>query len=514
MAPLLALLSILFGGEAEAAALPAPKPAVAIVEVAHAEKMETAEDAGKFTWAHDTQVAAQPEPAKEQRWLGKVQIPGQVIDFVVTIVEGERGLTGKLDIPVQGLMGGELRTVVREGDELRFDFEIPNQPETVWPRWVVTIDESGKAAKGVLNQSGASFPTTMTLDETGKAEVLKRPQNPTRPLPYREEVVTINAGEHTLEGTLTLPSREAFGDGPYPGVVMITGSGPQDRDETLLGHKPFLVLSDRLARHGIAALRYDDRGVGKSTGDFATATSLDFADDARVCAELLAARDDIGKVGLIGHSEGGLIAPFVAKGDDKIDFVVLLAAPGVPGREVLVRQSHDIGKAAGVTEAVLGQQAELMNRIYDLLLADADETEIRAELKALVRLQFGVGPDAQDASITETVEQSFHMLTGPWWRQFLTLDPRPALAEMTQPVLALNGSLDLQVPPDQNLSEIERVFEEAGKSDQLTAVEAPGLNHLFQPTETGSLSEYGEIETTFDESVMDRISDWILKNMR
>jgi len=274
-------------------------------------------------------------------------------------------------------------------------------------------------------------------------------------------------------------------------------------------------LKGAFAKAGqFAALRYDDRGVGKSTGDFATATSLDFADDARVCAELLAARDDIGKVGLIGHSEGGLIAPFVAKGDDKIDFVVLLAAPGVPGREVLVRQSHDIGKAAGVTEAVLGQQAELMNRIYDLLLADADETEIRAELKALVRLQFGVGPDAQDASITETVEQSFHMLTGPWWRQFLTLDPRPALAEMTQPVLALNGSLDLQVPPDQNLSEIERVFEEAGKSDQLTAVEAPGLNHLFQPTETGSLSEYGEIETTFDESVMDRISDWILKNMR
>ncbi len=514
MAPLLALLSILFGGEAEAAVAPVPKPAVAIVELAQSEEMESAEDSWKLSWAHDTQVAAQPEPASEQRWLGKVEVPGQVIDFVVTIVEGENGLTGKLDIPVQGLMGGELRTVVREGDELRFDFAIPNQPETVWPKWVVTIDESGKSAKGVLNQSGQSFPTAIVLDETGKAEVLRRPQHPTRPLPYREEEVVIDVGEHTLAGTLTLPSEAEFGEGPFPGAVLITGSGPQDRDETIVGHKPFLVLSDRLTRRGIAVLRYDERGVGASTGSFAGATSLDFADDARACVELLSRREEIGKIGLIGHSEGGMIAPIIAAGNEDVDFVVLLAAPGVSGAELLVRQARELGKASGVDAGLLDKQGAFQNAVHRLILDGKSKEQVQPVLRTLIETQLEAsGVEADEQLLAQATEQAYAQFQDPWALGFMRLDPRPALAEMTQPVLALNGSLDLQVPPDQNLSEIRRVLLESGQADS-TAYVIGGLNHLFQPTETGLPSEYSEIETTFDEDTMGMIVDWILEKMR
>ncbi|MFI4871197.1 MAG: alpha/beta fold hydrolase [Phycisphaerales bacterium JB061] len=505
MAPLIALLSILLGGESEAVAAPVPESPAAIVEVSHVREM----------------VALQPEVETpdgtrpdEERWLGQVEIPGQVIDFAVTIVEIEGRLAGNIDIPAQGLMGGQLHAVEREGDELRFVFAIPNQPEAVWPKWVVTIDEDGTSASGALHQSGGVFPTTMTLDETGRAEILTRPQHPKRPFPYAEIEVTIDAGEHTLAGTLTVPSEEEFGKGPFPGAVLITGSGPQDRDETIMGHKPFLVLSDQLTRRGIAVLRYDDRGFGGSTGDFARATTLDFAEDAKACARWIRRRPEVDRVAIIGHSEGGLIAPFVANGNADVDCVVLLAGPGVPGREVLMRQMRDLSAAGGLDDETIDKQSVMMERVYDLLLSEADEADVRAEIEKLVRLQLGVGPEEQDRSITDAVDQTHKQVTGPWWQQFLTLDPRPALREMTQPVMALNGSLDLQVAADQNLAEIERVFEEAGKSDQLTAIEFEGLNHLFQPATTGSMDEYGQIETTFDEGVIEKMASWIIENVR
>ncbi len=498
MAPLLALLTILFGGDAPAkAATPAPTPAV-------------------FVEAIDAQDADQPEQTDGDRWIGKVELPGQTIDFVATLIDDDGSLTGRLDIPVQGLTGGMLSGVVREGNEIRFTFQIPNLPEANWPRWAVTVDEAGTTAQGELHQSGATFPVSMVLDETGQREAIARPQNPKRPLPYREIEATISAGEHTLAGTLTLPSVEEFGEGPFPGAVLITGSGPQDRDESILGHRPFYVLSDRLTRRGIAVLRCDDRGVGESTGDFVSATTLDFVEDARASAAWLAQRTEIEGVGLIGHSEGGLVAPFVANGNDTIDFVVLLAGPGVPGREVMARQIVEVQKAGGLNnDENLQAQVAAQQSAFDAILADNDEAA-RQAFDELITLQYElVGEELVDPAVLQgQIEAQMNSLSTPWFRTFLTLDPRPALARMTQPVLALNGSLDAQVLSDQNLPEIERVFAEAGKSEMLEAEEIEGLNHLFQPTQTGSLDEYAQIETTFDESVMDRIGSWILKNMR
>lgn len=497
MAPLLALLSILFGGDAPANASASGGATTSIVEVAQPE--------------HAPAAPANPG----QRWIGRIELPGQTLDFAILLHETEGQLVGTIDIPMQGLSEGKLRDVVRTGNELRFAFEIPGLPEVNWPHWTLTIDDTGTAATGVLLQSGGSFPTTMTLDETGTEDILPRPQNPARPLPYREIQVTIDAGEHTLAGTLTLPSADEFGEGPFPGAVLISGSGPQDRDEALMGHRPFYILSDRLTRRGIAVLRYDDRGFAKSTGDFATATTLDFADDARACAAWLHDHDEIGSVGLIGHSEGGLIAPFVARGNDQIDFVVLLAAPGVPGQEVLIRQSRELATAGGMDAAALDEAERLMKNLYAAMGQNKPADEVKQILSNLVAVQLtAAGQPYTDASLAEATEMHYANLTTPWMSQFLTLDPRPALAEMTQPVLALNGSLDLQVLTDQNLTEIQRVFAEAGKADQLTASELEGLNHLFQPATTGGIDEYATIETTFDESAMQRIADWIIKYAR
>jgi pimeloyl-ACP methyl ester carboxylesterase len=501
MSPFLALISILFGGDKAQDAEVVPEPAPAAIVVSYQPEEEAIEE---------TQEAHSPS----QRWVGVVELPGQKIDFAVKIEQVADRFEGTLDIPMQGLSNGKLSDVSQDGNELRFTFQIESLPEVNWPTWVVTIDETGKAAAGELQQSGATFPTTLTLDESGEQELLNRPQNPKRPLSYREIEVTVDAGEHTLAGTLTLPNADEFGDGPYLAAVMITGSGPQDRDETLLGHKPFLVLSDHLAHQGIAALRCDDRGFGASTGDFATATTLDFADDARACVEFLSAHESVSKIGLMGHSEGGLISPFVAAGNDDVDFVVLLAGTSVPGREILVRQTRAMSEVAGMTPEQIDTQDVLQAAVHTLVVDGGEEDAIREQLRELVILQLSSSDMTYtDELVIQYVDQSYDQITSPWIKQFLTLDPRQKLAEMKQPTLALFGSLDIQVLSSQNLPEMERVFAEAGKKNY-KVVEFDGLNHMFQHATTGAMSEYAEIENTIEEHVLTTISDWILENVR
>lgn len=494
MTPILALISILFGGDkAPAQETAAREPAPAAVVVVYQPEEAEAE-----------LVVSEPS-----RWVGAVELPGQVIDFSVTLTESAGDYSGTIDIPVQGLIGGELQDIVREGDELRFTFAIPNLPEFNWPTWVMTLDETGKAATGELRQSGATFPSKMSLDEAGDTELLPRPQHPKRPLPYREIEVAVDAGEHTLAGTLTLPDEETFGSGPYPAAILLTGSGPQDRDETLMGHKPFLVLSDHLTRHGIASLRCDDRGTAGSTGDFSTATMLDFMDDARAAIAFLEQQDEIAEIGLIGHSEGAMIAPETAAGNDDVDFVVLLAGPGVTGEEVLLLQTRVMLGETGVGESFLDTQEELQSQLFDLMKDGADRELIEAKVGELIDLQ---SPGAAGEVREGLFDQNMAMIDRPWFYHFLTYDPRPMLRKLEQPVLAVNGSKDLQVLTSQNLDEIRRVFEEEGK-DNFKAIEFEGLNHLFQPATTGAMSEYGQIETTFDENAMQVISDWILKQL-
>ncbi|PXA87094.1 alpha/beta hydrolase [Caulobacter sp. D4A] len=358
------------------------------------------------------------------------------------------------------------------------------------------LSADGKTLAGNWLQGGASLPLSMGRTPPAVAPV-KRPQTPKPPFPYRaEEVSYVNpASGLKLAGTLTLPP----GQGPFPVAMLITGSGPQDRDETLFEHKPFLVLADALTRKGVAVLRVDDRGVGGSqAGDIKTVTSLDFATDVAAGVAFLRERKDIDpdRVGLIGHSEGGLIAPIVAAKDPRIAFVVLMAGTGVPGAQVMRTQSHDIAVASGAPPAAAEQQAQLIQTASDTVIAEPDPARIKPRLIAALG-EKGMPPEA--------VEAAFGRFASPWFKTFLTLDPAVYLRQVRAPVLALNGDKDTQVSAAQNLPAIKAAL--ADNKDATTLV-LPGLNHLFQTATTGAPSEYLEIEETLAPTAIAAVVDW------
>jgi hypothetical protein len=298
-----------------------------------------------------------------------------------------------------------------------------------------------------------------------------------------------------LAGTLTLPE----GKGPFAAVVLIAGSGANGRDEKVFGHAPFLVLADHLTRHGVAVLRFDKRGVGQSTGDFAAATTADFAADAEAGAAYLRSRPEIDRrrIGLIGHSEGGVIAPMVAERDPAIAFLVLMAGPGVRGDRIIMAQTRAIAAASGAPPAALEAGEARQRRFLDVLMAAKDQAAAETAVRGMLE---GRMPDA-------AVEAQVKVAASPWYRSYIAYDPAPALRRLRIPVLALIGSKDLQVPPDQNLPALRAAL--AG-DPRAEVAELPGLNHLFQPATTGSPAEYGQIEQTLSLIALDRISSWIL----
>lgn len=343
----------------------------------------------------------------------------------------------------------------------------------------------------------------------------RRPQEPKRPFPYTAEEVSYASGEIKLAGTLTIPQGSGQGSGPFPAVLLITGSGPQDRDDASYGHQPFLVIADHLSRRGIAVLRVDDRGTGGSTGNVDEATTADFARDALAGVRFLKSHPRIAKdrIGLLGHSEGGIVAPLAASQSPDVAFVVLLAGTGVPGAEIVRRQSELIARAKGAPEEAIQRSQEALQRTFEVLRVVPDRAARTASLRPLgkdllvtlsedqIRTLGGIGA-AGDAVVKG--------INTPWFRYFIDYDPRPALRKVKVPVLALNGTLDLQVPPDPNLPEIAKALKQARNQD-VTVRRLPGLNHLFQPATTGSPAEYGVIETTIDPQVLDLVTSWITK---
>lgn len=374
-------------------------------------------------------------------------------------------------------------------------------------------DAKGESAQGVWKQGGMS--TALTLKKLAAPSVVNRPQTPKGPFPYRSEEVAYDsvAKGVRIAGTLTLPE----GKGPFPAALLITGSGPQDRDETLLGHKPFLVLADALTRRGIAVLRVDDRGVGGSTGSQATATTADFAEDVRGGVAFLKgdARIKPGRIGLIGHSEGGLIAPIVAASSDDVAFIILLAGPGLPGDEILVAQTDLILKASGADAATTERSVANQRKFLAIAKGTVDSQAAVAQLKAAQDEMVKLLPEAERKAIqaADPSGAGIKALTTPWMRYFLTYDPRPTLAKVRCPVLAINGELDLQVPCRENLDAVEKAIRSGG-NPRVTARAMPGLNHLFQPTKTGAPSEYATIEETFSPDALKLVGDWILEQAK
>jgi hypothetical protein len=432
-------------------------------------------------------------------------------------------------LEVQGLRLRLTLTVQDSGGALQARFRSVDQGNTPFPATVETRGDSAifsaaavgaafraqrvgrDTLRGVWTQGPGSLPLTMVRG-ADEAMVLRRPQNPQGPLPYRSEEVTVEsvAGVR-LAGTLTLPA----GDGPHPAVLLVSGSGPQDRDESLLGHKPFLVLSDHLTRRGIAVLRMDDRGTARSTGSFAGATSDDFAQDAATAVRWLRARPEIAadRVGIVGHSEGGMIAPLVASRDPQLGFVVLLAGPGIPSGELLMKQAALISRAGGDPEREIERTTAFQREMFGAIAQTADSAALHARLTEIgQRFLATLTPEerAMPAGSEATLRTTINTLVSPWYRWFLRYDPAPALRATRVPVLAVNGALDLQVPADENLAGIEAALRAGGNRD-VTVEKFPGLNHLFQTARTGAPSEYNEIEETMSPAVMERVSGWILE---
>jgi uncharacterized protein len=360
------------------------------------------------------------------------------------------------------------------------------------------------------------------LSISAASEVVgRRPQEPRPPFPYYEqEVVFQNQRDRVrLAGTLTLP----LSPGPFPAVVLCTGSGPQDRNENLFGHKPFLVLADHLTRLGIAVLRVDDRGVGKSTGNFIKATSADFAADALAAVEYLMTRREIdpGKIGLLGHCEGGLIAPMVAAQSRDVAFVVMMAGPGLKGDQVALGAAGADLEGGWVNSEQVARIRLTQERIFAIIKEEKDrgaaEIRIRKEAEVFRDIATRIKADASSSRRKESeivaaaIESQVPVLLSRWFRFYVTYDPRSTLMNVRCPVLAINGEKDVQVLAKENLDVIRDALELGGNKDY-TVLMLPNLNHLFQTAETGAISEYEEIDETLSVMAMDTVSNWILRH--
>lgn len=440
-------------------------------------------------------------------WEGSLSLGNVLLRLVFHFtLQSQGGYKATLDSPDQGAFGIPTDTVIVQDNLILVEMK------AIAGQFKGTREAFSDSIVGTWIQAGREFPLVLKFVKS-KPEKPKRFQEPEKPYPYKEEEVTFenaNAGV-TLSGSLTLP----FQGGPFPAVVLISGSGPQDRDETVFGHKPFLVLADYLTRAGIAVLRYDDRGVGKSTGNFNSATTLDFVEDAKSAFAFLKMRKDIlsNKIGLIGHSEGGLIAPLVASELKDVAFVVLMAGTGVPGEEIIHKQAALISRVMGATEQEIQKEEEQRKKVFAIIKAEKDTTVAVAILRTLIEASLDSVTRRDPKTLESVVNTQVKQINSPWFRYFLTYDPRLALKKIRCPVLALGGEKDLQVCPKQNLPEIEFALRAGGNKD-FTVKELSGLNHLFQTASTGVPFEYGKIEETISPTVLKLIADWILKKTR
>jgi uncharacterized protein len=440
-----------------------------------------------------------PEGAKfgaEGLWQGALEAHGLRLRLQLHVSHDPQGeLVAALDSLDQFVSGLPAAKVSLK--DSAFHFEIPALSST----YEGTLDATKSSIAGEWSQS--EIKEKLEFKRSDQPLELRRPQLPSKPYPYREEEVTFSnkkAGVD-LAGTLTLPN----GNGPFPAAVLIAGSGPQDRDGSIANHKPFLVLADYLTRKGIAVLRYDKRGEGQSTGSVEMATTLDLASDAECAVRYLQTRKEIdaGKIGLIGHSEGAMIAPAIAASSRDVAWIVLLAAPATKGEDTLLNQSDLIARTGGLSDAQALASLNFDKQAYDLLQKEQDSAVATEKLKALVKesgMDKSMPADALDAQL--------RMMTSPWFRFFLAYDPLPDLKKTKCPVLALYGEKDLQVPPKINMPILQKAFADAGNSGA-DVRQLPELNHLFQHAYNGSPSEYAAIDETFSPQVLQIIGDWV-----
>ncbi len=441
------------------------------------------------------------------RWEGTLAHGGSQLRIVFNIEKKNNKLSATLDSPDQGARGIKVDSIRQKADSL---FLFLHQPGASFSG---KIRKKPQEIEGSWKQAGISIP--VRLKKTAAETLPSRPQLPEEPYPYHsEEVSFLNKAEGiNLSGTFTRPKKE----GQFPAVVLVSGSGPQDRDETIMDHKPFLVIADYLTRRGIAVLRYDDRGFGKSAGNFTSATTNDFASDAAAAIDYLQNRPDVhaNQIGIIGHSEGGIIAPMVSEMKKPVAFVVLLAAPVLPGYDLLLLQNETIRRQQGNTEEEISTSLAIQRKLLKIVKEEQDSRKASEELRkhllaAYDSLPAGVrrSGDASQAVISGQLAQ----LLSPWFRNFVSYNPAASFSSLNKPALALYGTKDVQVPAKENAGALTQIITQHNKSNIRVEV-LEGLNHLFQPAGSGLPDEYNRIETTIAPEVLELMSDWIKEQL-
>jgi len=440
-------------------------------------------------------------------WNGILDVGGMKLEIGFTFTEHDGKLSGHMDVPKQ--MASKLPLSKVEFS----DGQLLLQMAMAGIEYTGTLQ--GKNIEGIFKQAGQKFPLQLI---PGKVRLKKRsrPQEPQAPFPYHiEEVSFLNPVEkNKLTGTLTLPE----GKGPFPAAILISGSGQQNRDSEVFGHKPFWVIADHLTRMGIAVLRFDDRGVGGSEGDLEQVTSENFADDVRGGIELLQKRKDIHpkKIGLIGHSEGGMIAPIAASKSKEVSWMVLMAGLGTSGEQVLMDQTELISRASGMEDGMIQLTLNTNKKLYDAVKNARNPEEKKEQLTLLLTETFNTNPETAsltDAQKNQLMDAQLAMLSSPWFAYFLKYNPEKIITGFKKPVLVINGTLDLQVPYEANTRGIQLALVKGGNK-QVTVRIFENMNHLFQYAETGTISEYEEIETTFEPEVLEVLSMWINQNIK
>ncbi len=445
-------------------------------------------------------------PSTAGNWLGVLDAGGLKLRLGLKVQQQADGkLIAKLDSLDQAANDLPIDSITSENGLVRFN------ATGLSLSYEGKLTADGLEIIGELKQGPATFP--LTFKRTGSLPTLARPQDPKKPYPYSEEEVSY---ENTIDkvkltGTLTLPPVKS----PVPAVILITGSGAQDRNETIMGHRPFLVLADHLARRGIAVLRVDDRGMGGSSRGAVTATSENYAGDVLAGMAYLKTRKEISpsQIGLIGHSEGGMIAPLAAVKSKDVSFIVMMAGLGQTGRDAVLMQSDLLTKTGGMAPELTARVRKVFEQVFDILKVEKDNTIAESKIRQVIEAEMATMSEQQKqafAPILRTMNAQMPMYLSNWFRYFLLFDPAVYLEKVNVPVLALVGDKDLQVPPKENLALIEGALKRAGNKN-FTIVLMPGLNHLFQTAKTGLPSEYGEIEETISPVALQTMSDWILK---
>lgn len=429
-------------------------------------------------------------------WYGILEVNGIELPLVFHLKENDTVYSSTMDSPKQGAFDIKLDQPTFKNSILELSLL------RVGMHYSGNYNEETEKIQGTFKQNGMSFPLILSREKSTESTPIVRPQEPKEPYPYYSEDVSFLNQEDgiKLSGTLSLPENVQH----FPVVILISGSGPQDRNEEIVNHKPFLVLSDYLTRNGIGVLRYDDRGVGKSEGDYSKATSEDLSRDVEAAIKYLQSRKDIdaNKIGLIGHSEGGIIAPMVAQNSKDVKFMVLLAGPGLRGDKIMLLQKKVLEEKRGADELVVEKGQETFKGAYDIILASGENDDLKTLLKEYFSNSFKNSlSENQISSLVESI-------TTPWMQYFLKHDPSKILEKTEIPVLALFGKKDVQVPAKENAEILRASLEKAGNKN-VKVMELENLNHLFQESETGLPNEYSKIEQTISPKVLDIISSWI-----